>query len=87
MDAADLHLILNPKVKRHEDFKGGRKAWINPDLCTACGQCQELCQFKAIDPDFVVDGFSCEGCGVCVYFCPVEAIEFSENICVECGEG
>jgi MinD superfamily P-loop ATPase len=81
VDAADLHLILRPEVKIQEEFKGGRKARINPDLCTACGQCIELCQFQAISRDYVVDEFGCEGCGVCVHFCPVEAIEFPENIC------
>ncbi|MFH1147918.1 MAG: 4Fe-4S binding protein [Pseudomonadota bacterium] len=81
VDAADLHLILRPEVKIQEEFKGGRKARINPDLCTACGQCIELCQFQTISRDYVVDEFGCEGCGVCVHFCPVEAIEFPENIC------
>jgi MinD superfamily P-loop ATPase len=81
VDAADLHLILRPEVNIREEFKGGRKARINPDLCTACGQCIELCQFQAISRDYVVDEFGCEGCGVCVHFCPVEAIEFPENIC------
>jgi len=83
VDAADLHLILRPEVKIQEEFKGGRKARINPDLCTACGQCIELCQFQAISRDYVIDEFSCEGCGVCVHFCPVQAIEFPENICGE----
>ncbi len=81
VDAADLHLILRPEVKIREEFKGGRKAWINPDLCTACGQCIELCQFQAISRDYVVDKFGCEGCGVCVHFCPVQAIEFPQSIC------
>ncbi|MFZ5993808.1 MAG: 4Fe-4S binding protein [Thermodesulfobacteriota bacterium] len=83
VDAADLHLILKPEVKIHEEFKGGQKARINPDLCIACGQCIELCQFQAISSDFVIDEFGCEGCGVCVHFCPVQAIEFPENICGE----
>jgi MinD superfamily P-loop ATPase len=40
----------------------------------------EVCQFDAISPDFVVDPVVCEGCGVCVYFCPVDAIDFNENL-------
>ncbi len=83
VDAADLHLILKPEVKTRSEFKGGRKAVINADLCTCCNQCIELCQFKAISADYVVDGFSCEGCGVCVELCPVQAIEFPENMCGE----
>lgn len=81
VDAADLHLILTPAIKHEEDFKGGRTAQIDPEICTECGECLERCQFNAISPDFVVDKIDCEGCGVCVYFCPVEAIDFPQNIC------
>ncbi len=81
VDAADLHLILTPAIKHEEDFKGGRTAQINLEICTECGECLERCQFNAISPDFVVDKIDCEGCGVCVYFCPVEAIDFPQNIC------
>ncbi|HID29601.1 MAG TPA: (4Fe-4S)-binding protein [Desulfobacterales bacterium] len=81
VDAADLHLILAPEIKHEEDFMGGRTARINLEACTECGECLERCQFDAISPDFVVDRIDCEGCGVCVYFCPVEAIDFPQNIC------
>lgn len=77
VDAADLHLILQPEIKHREDFFGGKIAYINPDLCTSCGKCVEVCQFDAISDDFVVDPVSCEGCSVCVHFCPVNAIEFN----------
>lgn len=81
VDAADLHLILAPEIRHEEDFKGGRTARIDPERCTECGECLDRCQFNAISPEFVVDKIDCEGCGVCVYFCPVEAIDFPENIC------
>lgn len=81
VDAADLHLILAPEIKHKEDFKGGRTARINLETCTECGDCIERCQFNAISPDFVVNNIDCEGCGVCVYFCPVQAIDFPQNIC------
>ena len=48
MDAADLHLIFEPKIVRREDFTGGSKARIKPGHCTACGKCEELCRFNAI---------------------------------------
>lgn len=81
VDAADLHLILSPEIKHEEDFKGGRIAEIDLEVCTECGVCLDYCQFNAIGPGFVVDKIDCEGCGVCVHFCPVEAINFPGNIC------
>ncbi len=81
VDAPDLHLILSPKIKHEEAFKGGHKAIIDREKCTECGECQNLCRFEAISEDFVVDDIACEGCGVCVHFCPVEAISFPQRVC------
>ena len=80
VDAADLHLILSPDIQHEEDFYSGKTAFIRENDCTECGKCAEVCQFAAISPDFVVDPIACEGCGVCVYFCPVDAIDFNENL-------
>jgi MinD superfamily P-loop ATPase len=83
VDAADLHLLMNPNVKEHHDFQGGNTAIINSELCTGCGLCRDLCRWDAISGDFDVDSLECEGCGVCVYFCPEKAIEFPVNTCGE----
>ena len=48
VDAADLHLLLDPKVLRKETFSGGKRASIDPVLCTGCGKCEELCRFGAV---------------------------------------
>jgi MinD superfamily P-loop ATPase len=87
VDAADLHLILDPRVVRREPFSGGKRARIMPGHCTACGKCEEVCRFDAIfydgpgngrvDRTFRVDPIACEGCGVCAWFCQDEAIEFA----------
>ena len=53
VDAADLHLVLPPDIKKREEFKGGRIAVIDPDRCTQCGECRERCRFNAISEDFV----------------------------------
>ena len=79
VDAADLHLLLNPSVKQDNEFWSGQVAHIDPDKCTQCGLCQELCRFNAIR-DFKVDSVSCEGCGFCSRICPVEAITMRENL-------
>jgi MinD superfamily P-loop ATPase len=81
VDAADLHLVIPPEIKKQESFKGGHIAVIDPDRCTACGECRQRCRFDAISEDFVVSKLACEGCGVCVYFCPVKAIDFPQQVC------
>jgi len=80
VDAADLHLILEPEIKKRELFTGGKIAHIDSDKCTSCGICRDLCRFDAISEDFVVDEISCEGCGLCVWNCPVDAIAFEPTI-------
>jgi MinD superfamily P-loop ATPase len=86
VDAADLHLILCPEPKHANNFYSGHEAVIRQADCTACGLCQTLCRFDAIQESggtFQIDSASCEGCGVCVAFCPAEAIDFPERRCGE----
>ena len=77
VDAADMHLLLEPDFEKSEDFFSGELAEIDPEKCISCGKCKEICRFRAID---VVDGFykvdplSCDGCGYCARICPVGAI-------------
>jgi len=87
VDAADLHLVLEPRIEKRETFSGGSRARIKPGHCIACDICEELCRFDAIHYDgpgngrvpktFQVDPIACEGCGVCAHFCPEDAIEFA----------
>jgi len=79
VDAADLHLLLKPKVKEEKEFWSGQVAFIDEDKCTECGLCQELCHFGAIK-DFKVDPISCEGCGFCYQVCPVDAITMKDSM-------
>jgi len=80
VDAADLHLILNPEIEIKTDFYGGKGAEIDQELCTKCGKCKEVCRFEAITNNFIIDEIKCEGCGVCYHFCPSEAIKFEEKL-------
>lgn len=81
VDAADLHLLMAPDIKQTTDFMGGGLAIINPDKCTQCGICIDLCRFDAIKENFEVDAIECEGCGVCVDLCPEQAIDFPVQTC------
>ena len=83
VDAADLHLLLQPTIREKHDFWSGQVALIDEEKCTQCGLCQELCRFKAI-ADFKVNTISCEGCGFCHHVCPVKAITMRENMAGQC---
>jgi MinD superfamily P-loop ATPase len=90
VDAADLHLLLAPRIIQTEAFSGGKCATILPSECTSCGKCIELCRFDAIHAcpsglasshgTLYVDPLGCEGCGVCAWFCPEHAIHFGPVI-------
>ncbi len=84
VDAADLHLILEPKIRENHDFLSGHEAVIRESDCIGCGICQDVCRFGAVIDDvetFSIDPIACEGCGVCVHFCPQKAIDFPESLC------
>jgi len=91
VDAADLHLVLSPRIKERHRFTSGHEAVIRRDDCTACGTCLINCRYDAVcvDPSpsdgdsYSIDPVSCEGCGVCVHFCPEKAIDFPERLCGE----
>jgi len=80
VDAADLHLLLQPIIKDRHEFKSGQTAIINKNICQQCGMCISICRFGAISGDFVIDHVSCEGCGFCSHICPAQAIIMKENI-------
>jgi len=80
VDAADLHLILDPSIEKEEDFYGGRAPFLDKETCNECGLCIEHCRFEAIH-DFVIDPIACEGCGVCAQICPQNAITMKEKLC------
>jgi MinD superfamily P-loop ATPase len=86
VDAADLHLVLNPRIEHREDFSGSKKARILENECVSCNRCIEECRFDAIHYPVLNNGeirdtpqvnpIFCEGCGVCMRVCPAEAISF-----------
>ncbi len=82
VDAADMHLLLQPDFARSEDFYSGFKAEINQELCTKCGKCKQVCRFDAvheIDNLYSIINLDCEGCGYCAEICPAKAIQMVEQ--------
>ncbi|MBN2468973.1 MAG: ATP-binding protein [Deltaproteobacteria bacterium] len=78
VDAADLHLILDPVIRKEEPFFGGRLPVLDRDICDECGICADQCRFDAIHA-FTIDPIACEGCGVCAHVCPRKAIIMEET--------
>jgi heterodisulfide reductase subunit A len=57
-------------------------SFIDPDLCSGCQTCRELCAYSAIEFDArrgvsVVNEAKCKGCGSCAAHCPSGAATVS----------
>ena len=79
VDAADLHLILKPDIKKEMKFHGLKIATFDMNKCTDCKKCYKSCKFGAINEDISLNTELCEGCGVCSYVCPVNAIKMVDR--------
>jgi MinD superfamily P-loop ATPase len=83
VDAADLHLILKPTIKKEHTFLGAWAASINESICDDCGICSDICRFDAIHYNgherLEINPFKCEGCRLCERICPVQAITSAQS--------
>ena len=79
VDAADLHLILEPKIRKKQLFYGLKIASINKDKCIKCMKCYNNCRFDAITEEIELKSESCEGCKLCEYVCPEDAIKMVDR--------
>ncbi|MGQ9733282.1 MAG: ATP-binding protein, partial [Candidatus Zipacnadales bacterium] len=73
VDAANLHLLLHPKIRERGEFWGAQIATRDAGKCDKSGECERVCRFGAITPERI-DLFACEGCGMCVLACPNRAL-------------
>ncbi len=92
VDAANLELLLQPRLLEEHEFIGGSVAIIDPALCEGCGICADVCRFDAVMPSspdvgsreteeaYRVDPIACDGCAACVYQCPQEAIRMEPQV-------
>jgi len=77
VDAADLHLVLSPRVKERHEFRSGHEAIIRREECTGCGACLAHCRFGAVLTPAVQDEWrmscrtllNCTDCASCERSC------------------
>jgi MinD superfamily P-loop ATPase len=83
VDAANLELLSRSHRRDEHVFVGASLPVIDPESCTGCGRCVEVCRFEAAAmaddragrgplPRF--DPILCEGCGACLEVCPTGAV-------------
>jgi MinD superfamily P-loop ATPase len=80
VDAANLHLLLGGRVVDRGTYVGSKEAVIDPQRCTHCGKCIEVCRFRAIQEAITVDSLLCEGCGACQTVCPAGAVVLQPRV-------
>lgn len=77
VDAANLHLLLDPHVHEVTPFFSTELPQIDSLRCTDCGLCTDICRFDAlpiVEGHVTLDPWNCEGCGYCARICPENAI-------------
>ena len=80
VDAANLGLILGPRIQERNEFWGSAIAEIDKYLCQMCGNCLSVCRYDAVfpgdetDDSYWIDPIACDGCAACVYACPENTI-------------
>lgn len=82
VDAADLHLLLNPEYSEENNLDIGFLYHINQEICKNCGICFKNCNFHAIEynkKQYKIDNFHCESCDLCYKICPSNAIIKTQN--------
>ncbi|MBP8131621.1 MAG: 4Fe-4S binding protein [Candidatus Hydrogenedentes bacterium] len=94
VDAADLHLVLEPAIVERHEFRAGHEAIILQESCLGCGLCLTYCRFGAVlqmsgaeeEPVYQVAAANCKDCSFCVRSCPVKSIDLIIAMREACGE-
>lgn len=70
------HILLKPDLRQKEEVKVPVPV-IDPEKCTLCGRCAEICAFHALAVlplEVLVFPEMCHSCGGCWHLCQAQAI-------------
>jgi len=76
VEAPNAALFLKPVIEERREV-GQLIPEVDPEKCTCCGRCAEVCQYNAVAvvaQKVLVFPELCHGCGSCSLNCPEEAI-------------
>jgi MinD superfamily P-loop ATPase len=76
VEEPNVALFIRPIIRERREV-GQMIPEVNPEKCTYCGRCAEVCQYNAIavvGRQVLVFPELCHGCGSCALNCPTEAI-------------
>lgn len=76
------HIFLKPAIDTTQAV-GIPVPVVDPDKCTGCGQCAEVCRYNAIaciKDKVLVFAELCHGCGGCALACPEDAISEADHV-------
>jgi len=80
VDASNLSLVTGAIPQETYPFSSSKLAIIDPENCSGCGKCFEVCRFNAVKIPMDAGGtyqvidVLCDGCGACVHQCPEDTI-------------
>lgn len=82
VEEPNCHLLLNRIQKSGTPIPVKIPALTNPEECTECGKCAEVCRFNALasfktKPLFFPE--LCHSCGGCILACPHKAISMIDH--------
>ena len=83
VDAADMHIILEPEIEEEYDFFSGKECEVIEEKCSGCGICVDNCNYNAIEiinDKAKIDHIECEHCLLCYRICPENAIEVKDAL-------
>ncbi len=81
VEAPNLHLFLKPE-NLHEEKVYLPVPVLDPTNCTACGDCRNICQYKAIikmGQQILIYPEMCHACGACFLICKENCLREGER--------
>jgi len=82
VEAPNSHFFITPKKIKTQDVELSFPHSADPNKCTACGKCAEICSFGAVaqvGKEVLFFPEMCHGCDACSVVCPENAVVYDKR--------